>query len=204
MNWCKEKNVLILETGKRINFDFPIKGVVDGSTLTFIGVELDIPTEKKEAENFYSISKKTGEIKAKYIVAHSAPPNYSKGRDKEVEKKCVMDWGKEGETLIIQNEKRVTFDYPIGMIFETCGVLLVVLDVPPKQSMAENIFAVSIEGEFLWQIEHSPKTGTDPTNRYTGIGDSSIPGIVVASNWNCTNFYIDVQTGKIVDTEFTK
>ena len=104
----------------------------------------------------------------------------------------------------IQGKKHVTFDYPIEMVYETCGIMLVLLDVPPKQSMAENIFAVSKEGEILWQIEHSPNTGTDPANRYTGIGDSSIPGIAVASNWNGMNFYIDIKSGKIMDTEFTK
>lgn len=204
MNWRKNNNVLIMETGGKISFDFPIKGINGNSCLTSIGVKLDVPFEQTAVENSYFISKENGEIKAKYVAGHSSPPNYSKGKDEEVTIKSALDWGKEAETLIINNEKLITFDYPIGMIFETCGILLIVLDVPPKQSMPENVFAVSKEGKILWQIEHSPKTGLDPANRYTGVGDSSISGIVVASNWNCTNFYVDVKTGKVVDTEFTK
>ena len=193
-----------METGKKVSFSFPIKGINENSMLTFIGVELDIPLGSHKIENFYAVSKDNGNIKSKYIIEHSNPPNYANDNNQEVIRECVLDWGKEDNILIIQNEERVTFSYPIGMIFETCGILLVVLDVPPKQSMQENIFAVSKEGEVLWQIEHSPKTGTASINRYTAIGDSSIQGIVVAWNWNCTNFYVDVKTGKIVDTEFTK
>ena len=110
---------------------------------------------------------------------------------------------KEDKILIIDNEKRAYFDYPIGAIFETCGILIVVLDIPPKQSMTENVFGISKTGEVIWQIERIPQT-SHPVNRYTSIKDNSISGIAVAWNWNCTNVYIDVNTGKVIDTEFTK
>jgi hypothetical protein len=204
MNWRKENNVLILEMGKKIEFDFIIKGVTDFSLATGIDVQLDVPEEKSDVENVYFISEEDGEIVGKNIVHFERSAKCSLDENLAIPEKCVMNWAKEDETLIIENEKRVSFDYPIGTIFETCGILLVVLDVPPKQSMTENVFAVSKEGEILWQIEPTPKTASHPVNSYINVGDSSIPGIAVATNWNCTNVYINIITGKVIDTEFTK
>ncbi|MBE0537108.1 MAG: hypothetical protein IH624_15715 [Phycisphaerae bacterium] len=204
MNWSKKNNILIMEIGREVHFGFPIKGINGSSCLTYIQVDLDVPLDQTTVENSYFVSKEDGEITAKYVVGRSSPPCYAKDKSKEVIAKGTKDWGKDGNTLIIQDDTYVTFCYPIGTILETCGNLLIVLDVPAKQSMPENLFAVSEDGEILWQIEHSPKTGLDPANRFTGVRESSISGIVVASNWNCVNFYVDVKTGRVVDTEFTK
>jgi hypothetical protein len=203
MNWRKENDVLVMETGKRITFDFPIKGIVGGDTLTCLDVHLDVPADQLGTENVYYISKENGDIEAKDCIDFSHIPKHLEDKNKAVHEKCAMDWAKEGETLIIENETCVSFDYPIEAIFETCGILIVVLDNPPKQSMTENVFAVSKEGKILWQIERTPKTA-HPVSRYTSVRETSVAGIVCAWNWNCTNVYIDVKTGKVLDTESKK
>jgi hypothetical protein len=204
MNWRKEKNVLILDTGNRIEFIYPIKGLNNSSGLTCLDVKLDVPIEQLGIENYYCISKTNGDILSKYVSYHSIVPECPDDMNRAVPEKCTLDWAKEGEVLIIDNERQVRFGYPIGSVFETCGVLIVVLDIPPKESMTENVFAVSKEGKILWQIERTPKTASCPVNNYTSVDDTSEPGIAVAFNWNCTNVYIDLNTGKVLDTKFTK
>ena len=202
MNWRKENNILVLETGKKIEFDFAIKGVEDLSQTTGLRVQLDVPKEKSGIENVY-LSTKDGVIVQRHIIKNLASPKIAIDEDLAIPQECTMNWAKKDNILIINDEKPVSFDYPIGVVFETCGILLLVLDVPSKQSMTENVFAVSKEGRIFWQIERIIKT-SHPVNCYIGVSDSRIPGIVVAYNWNCTNVYVDIKTGKVVDTEFTK
>jgi len=202
MNWCKEKNVLILETGKTISFDFPIKCIDEISdSLT---IRLDIPPEFSKTDNSFCICKEDGTIKWKDISGVTRPPRHSIDNYQGHPEKCVMNWAKEDNILILENNKRISFEHPIKSVLETSGIIVVILDVPSKQSMTENVFGVSGDGEIIWQIERIPETATDPINRYTGFSVSSLAGIVVASNWNCINVYIDAKTGKVVDTEFTK
>ena len=124
MNWRKERNELILETGKRISFDFPIKSVNESSTCN-LEVELDIPVEKSATENNYCISKEGEIIRSENIISCSKPSNYPEDKNRKVAEKCSMDWAKEDKILIIDNKKRICFDYPIRAIFETCGILIV-------------------------------------------------------------------------------
>lgn len=198
MNWRKEKNVLILETGIRINFDFPIKAVIDHKSSDSITVWLDVLGEPVEIKNVFCISKEKGIVlwkhrtqDAKYLVG------------KTLYQKCVMDWAKESNVLIIENSKQVTFDYPICSILESSGMLIVSLDIPSNKVMTENVFGVSREGEILWQIERIPETATNPINRYIDLREDSF-GFVVAGNWNATDVYIDAKTGKVLKTQFTK
>jgi hypothetical protein len=205
MNWRKEKNALILETGKRISFGFPIKGIIGSSGLTSLVITLDNFAESSDNENKYLVSKKEGTIEGKDFVKYPKPAIYPKDISLASPAKCTIDWAKQGEVLVLDNERQVKFDYPIGSIFETCGILIVVLDVPPEQIMTENVFGVSKQGEIIWQIETTPKTSYPClTNRYVSVKDSSISGIAMVWNFNCTAVFIDVKTGKVVDTKFTK
>ena len=203
MNCRKEHNILILETGKRINFDFPVKSIIDNKNTDSITVQLDVPPKQLTTENIFCISKEDGSIRFKEILSIPRPSSYSTSKNTSSYKRCVIDWAKEDNVLILQNSKRVSFDYPIGSVLETAGIIVITLEIPPGQSMTENVFGVSEDGEIVWQIERIPGTATNPINRYTGLGEDSA-GIAVASNWNCTDVYIDVKTGKVIDTIFTK
>jgi len=203
MNCRKENNILILETGKKINFDFPVKGIADNKCSDSIEVQLDVPAKQLTTENIFCISKEDGSITSKDILSIPYPSSYSTSKNTSSSKRCVMDWAKEDNVLILENNKRVSFDYPIGSVLETAGIIIITLEIPPGQSMTENVFGVSGEGEILWQIERIPATATSPVNRYMTLWEDP-PGVVVAGNWNCTNAYIDVKTGKVIDTLFVK
>lgn len=201
MNWRKEYNALILETGKTVKFDFPINCVSEMDDAVI--VELYTSDKYLTTENVYCISKKNESIRWKDRIVQDVPINYSANEYQQKSRLCAMDWAKEENVLILNNNVQIPFDYSIKAVLETFGTIIVLLDSPPQITMTENVFGVSYDGKILWQIERIPAT-TSPHNRYTGISESGVPGIFVAFNSNCTNVYTDVLTGKVLDTEFTK
>jgi hypothetical protein len=108
-----------------------------------------------------------------------------------------------GTRLPTSEGATVEFDHTIREVVEVGDVLIVLLDVPPKESMTENVFGVSKAGQILWQIERIPATATDPVNCYTSIFPPK-GGIVRLYNWNGTGVRIDPQTGKVLATWFGK
>lgn len=201
MNWRKEYNALILETGKAVKFDFPIKRIHEMDDV--LNIVLDISDECMAKENYYDISKKDESVRWKDRIVHDVSFNYPVNEYQQKSRQCAMDWAKEENVLVLNNNVRIVFDYSIEAVLETFGTIIVLLDSPPQITMTENVFGVSYEGKIIWQIERIPAT-TSPHNRYTNISESGVPGIFVAFNSNCTNVYTDVLTGKVLDTEFTK
>jgi hypothetical protein len=125
--------------------------------------------------------------------------------------------------LILENGAHVDFDLSIKCAIKVLGIVVVALDVPPKQSMNENVFGVSSEGKILWQIERIPNA-SNPICRYTdvnviesgpdnllcrleqypeykGLGEyARIPGTFIAGNWCGSEAIVDVKTGKVLRT----
>lgn len=97
----------------------------------------------------------------------------------------------------------VRFDFEIKETTEVGGVLILVLEVPPDQMMAENVFGIAKDGSRLWQIERNPDTATDPVNRYVGLSPIDDHTLSVA-NWN--GFVVDVnaRTGQITRSRWLK
>jgi hypothetical protein len=75
-------------------------------------------------------------------------------------------------------------------------VLVVVLDVPPKKVMTENVFGVSEDGKILWQIEKIPETSADTSNCYIEIINRQADQVRLA-NWNGMVVDVDVNTGTV-------
>lgn len=79
----------------------------------------------------------------------------------------------DGTRLLIAGVAAVEFAYTIGDVAVISDVFVVRLNVPPSESMTENVFGVSKKGEIIWQIERIPEISIDPTNDYTwGFSDS--------------------------------
>lgn len=113
------------------------------------------------------------------------------------------NWKVEGRDVTAQNGKLVSFEYAVSDAAEVDGVLVVVLAVPPKVSMTENVFGVSREGELLWQIKPCAANSTNPVNQYVGI-TGKVGAIARIYNWNGMNSAVDVHTGKVSDHRFVK
>jgi hypothetical protein len=201
MDWYVEDKTLILETGERMTFDFPIKNINESTAQ--IDIKLEVTGTLSNHNNSFYFSKKDNKITWMGIAQVPKLSICAKTECKR-SRHLVRDWGKEGNKFLLGKNKRISFDYPIRAALNSCGIIVVVLDIPPKQSMTENVFGISEDGDIIWQIERISETASDTVNRYTGIGGSSVDGIAVAFNWNCTNVYINVETGKVISTEFTK
>ncbi len=105
--------------------------------------------------------------------------------------------------LVLENGKIVAFDFPIEQTIEVAGTMVVALDVPADRSMTENVFGVSSEGSIIWQIERIAETATYPVNSYTALRKDGLDRII-AFNWNGTDVIVDLKTGKVLGTRFTK
>jgi hypothetical protein len=95
------------------------------------------------------------------------------------------------------NGTGVTLPFTVGDTAEVDGVLVVVLKLPPGQSMTENVLGISESGAILWQIERIPATSIDPVaNQFvTIIGHDK--GTVRVSNWNGVVVDVYVETVKV-------
>jgi hypothetical protein len=105
----------------------------------------------------------------------------------------------DGKRLLTAEGATVDFAFAISAIAVINDVLVVLLDVPPGESMTENVFGVSKEGKLIWQIERSPELSVDPTDQYI-----SFFGRLQMWRWSCHGVEIDVNTGKIIRTWFGK
>ena len=85
-------------------------------------------------------------------------------------------------------------------------MLVVVLDVPPNETMTENVFGILPNGETAWQIERDESLVTAyPGMDYVGVTDIPEDDKKI----KCHHFagfmmIIDVTSGKILDTIETK
>lgn len=85
------------------------------------------------------------------------------------------------------------------------GIAIVVLNVPPKADMTENVFGVTKDCRIAWQIERTPVTSSDPVNTYVGVSPNDADANSAwITNWNCTAVLVDVRTGRVLGTEITK
>ena len=116
---------------------------------------------------------------------------------------CKMNWTVTGNQIKASNGNQTTFEFDIRETTKVDDVLIVILKVPPKHVMTENVFGVSPEGKLLWQIERTAANSTDPENRYLGVtGHDDHTARIY--NWNGTNSGVDVHSGKVLDTQVTK
>lgn len=131
-----------------------------------------------------------------------------------------MKYRTHGNELILDNGTVVRFDLPIRKAIDVVEVIIVMLDVPPRQVFTENIFGVSDEGKIIWQIERIPEAAT-PVCRYMHLTEryddaflrqleqshpewkglsEHVPGTFFAGNCGGADVIVDARTGKVVRT----
>ena len=103
-----------------------------------------------------------------------------------------------GKQLQISEGATLAFEYPICEVVEVGDVMIVLLEVPPHESMIDNVFGVSKAGQIIWQIEPIPGATADPVNCYTGIFPRE-EGRVMLNDWAGIGVEIEPRTGKVID-----
>ncbi|PBQ02343.1 hypothetical protein CCL17_12430 [Pseudomonas congelans] len=98
--------------------------------------------------------------------------------------------------------QRVCLPYPADTFLLFQGIVLIRLESPPGEGFNRNIFAVSMAGEVLWQIEEGPH-GTQADKPFMSLHcDDNAQ--VIAGCWNGVTYSVNVENGKIQVIQFDK
>lgn len=97
------------------------------------------------------------------------------------------------------NGKIVFFEFPIEKNIEVNNGVIVLLSIPWKIVENENIFYFSKDGELIWQIEKVRFEGNCPYVNILLENDT-----LVAINYDSWREEIDLETGKIISSKYTK
>ena len=108
------------------------------------------------------------------------------------------------KNAIIIGGKRVEFEYDIEDIKEIEGIIAVLLDSSGVH-FSNNVFGLNQDGDLLWQIQ-------DPSEVYNVI-PHGVPYVAIRINeakqleafdWGSMKYTVDLKTGKIIDSRWTK
>jgi hypothetical protein len=102
--------------------------------------------------------------------------------------------------IILQSGETVSFDYPVNDFLVFQKVTVVILDVPVQKKFNENVFAISDNGNILWQIEK--RQFVYENSPYTGIESSG--NNVILYNWDGLKLTVVPETGEIISQVFEK
>lgn len=99
----------------------------------------------------------------------------------------------------------IAFDSPVLEVATVCDIAVVLLQPMKGRRCNENVFGVGADGTILWQIESIPETSMDPLEYYAGVAacDESSCSITLG-NWGGTSVIVDVRSGKVLKSWFTK
>lgn len=113
----------------------------------------------------------------------------------------------EGNTITLNNGKAITFDYPINNkeVLEIDGIIIVVLEIPPRIIYNDNVFAVNIDGEIIWRVNFKREQLFYQRKDCSFIGVLlNKEGQLILFNWCDTAFIVNPETGEILDRYITK
>jgi outer membrane protein assembly factor BamB len=93
------------------------------------------------------------------------------------------------------------FRFDIADVKVSVSRMIVLLKSPEGSFFNENIFCINENGELIWQIESISHFYDDsPYDRISIISDNTIE----AWNYDSINYFVDINTGKILSKKFTK
>ncbi len=113
----------------------------------------------------------------------------------------------EGNTIVLNNKKTITFDYPINNkeVLEIDGLIIVVLEIPPRINYNNNVFALNINGEIIWRVNFKKEQLFYQRENCSFIGVLlNKEGQLILFNWCDTAFIINPKNGEIQDKYYTK
>lgn len=103
----------------------------------------------------------------------------------------------QGQTLIFDTGKSISFPFPVAEAVDYTSITVVRLAVPQGVAFNENVFGVDPQGAIVWQVPK--KTYVYADSPYTGMrrqGDNAI-----LFNWDGLQLTVDAASGKILAEE---
>ena len=102
---------------------------------------------------------------------------------------------------LYRNEKLLwEFKFPILELRELEDRYIVLLEIPMNQIYNENVLCISKDGKLIWRIEY--RDFPQPRSHYQGTEYNHNQLIVY--NLNSFSVHVDIDTGRILRTDFTK
>jgi hypothetical protein len=112
-----------------------------------------------------------------------------------------MSYKIEGKKISFSTTECIEFDFPISKVLEFDNKILVLLDVLDG-IFNRNVFAISNLGDFLWQIQKSKELDAIGNCPFTSFDIRN--GNLSLFNWCGFRFTVDIDTGEIMSSIFTK
>ena len=107
----------------------------------------------------------------------------------------------EGQRVTFDNGSVVGFDFPVKEKIEFEDKVIVLLKIGNSQ-YNQNVFAINKAGMILWQIEKSEDL--DLMGYCPFVNIEMRQGQLILWNWCGFRLTADIDTGKIIDSVFTK
>ena len=104
-------------------------------------------------------------------------------------------------TLLIAGQP-ISLPHPVKEVLHNNDRLLILVEPPPDVIFNRNVFALSMHGERLWQIEESPH-GAEVDKPYINLHCDK-NGLVIAGNWNGLSYSVDLRNGAVSIDAFEK
>ncbi|SEO56499.1 hypothetical protein SAMN05192574_109106 [Mucilaginibacter gossypiicola] len=106
------------------------------------------------------------------------------------------------QKIIFETGKFIEFDFSVQDTLVFDGKIIVLLDVSGNIRFNRNVYAIDFNGELLWQIERSENLDLIGYCPFISV-EAQNPKLV-SFNWCGFKFIIDPDTGKVIESIFTK
>jgi len=111
-----------------------------------------------------------------------------------------MNYVLKGRKIELESGRELSFKFKIHEAVEIGEVIVVCLEVPRNRKLAENVYAITLDGKLVWQVPKTPHATKDAY--YVGIEKAA--GLVRAFNYDGMVHELDPKTGRILKQYFGK
>lgn len=96
----------------------------------------------------------------------------------------------------------IEMDYPVEKAIVHEGVVVVLVEPPVGTDVRDNVAAFDMSGELLWTITPASTEDVETPPVYTDIFEAD--GSLLAHNWNGGTYEIEMETGEVEYSGWSK
>ncbi len=115
-----------------------------------------------------------------------------------------MNISTDGSTIFLPNENSYSFPFDIKTYIVKGELIFVLLSIPTRLRYNNNVFALSVTGRVIWQIQEIETAAEHFDNPIMDIAFDNEHSHLLCWSWDCFKYTVSPSTGQILTTEFTK
>ena len=104
--------------------------------------------------------------------------------------------------ITLSNGYSLDFEYPIKEVLIVKDVIIITVESPVGIIYSNNVFAIRLNGDFLWRIGEVKLNSSGEECWY--VGSTIIDDELVLTNWCSTAVVVNPYTGEVIRTYQTK